>query len=80
MHTCIYNTPCMHKYIYSGESTISYSKTVFQRKDMSYASFKGKDIEVIRANLHSSSLPKKLEDLVMEFLLAHKWNSTLNAI
>lgn len=71
---------CINTYIQEKESTIRYSKTVVQRKDMSYVSFKFKDIEVIRTNLHSSPLPKKLEDLVMDLLLAHKWNSTLNAI
>ena len=81
MHTCIYNThACINTYIQEKESTISYSKTIVQTKDMSYASFKCKDIEVIRTNLHSSQLPEKLEDLVMELLLAHNWNGTLNAI
>ena len=71
MHTCIYNThACINTYIQEKESTISYSKTIVQTKDMSYASFKCKDIEVIRTNLHSSQLPEKLEDLVMELLLA----------
>lgn len=67
MHT--YTPACIthvHQYIHTytqeKKNRINYSKTVVQRKDMSCASSKCKDIGVTKTNLQSASIPKKSED------------------